>query len=135
MSEILNSESGCTTPNNRVVRKIPVLAGLIAELESSGLKGLQKDVVYWIISESFVSKAKCCAIHQGMLDIVLGSSVTRKKVIAFIKSSNYLRAASSGHYCKGVSERRYETTYDIEITEQNTIQVHSRTQQQTTNAL
>lgn len=113
MSDNTRSTDSITNANARkFVRRVCIPEELMNEITASGLRGLRKDLIYWIIYRCLTTKAGCCAIDQGLLDVALGHRV-RKDVIRFIKGSRYLQAASNGFYRFGKESsckqcKRYE---------------------------
>jgi hypothetical protein len=79
----------------------------MAEIEAADLHGIVKDLVFWIVYRCLTTRAKCCAIHQGLIDACLNSD-RRKQLMRFLKASKHFRAASGGLYRPGRQSKRYE---------------------------
>lgn len=106
---ITESDSEAISLPEKTVFRVPIPAGLKREIEASGLRGLAKDEIYWIVSECLTSKTKAAKVNQRVLNIAINST-QRANVIRFIKSSQYIRVASSGSYMVGQRCLSYELT-------------------------
>jgi hypothetical protein len=109
---VQNSAEATSQIDSGCVRRVCVPRVLRDELEAAGLRGLAKYVVYWIIYRSLTTKARSCAIHQGLLDDTIGSTA-RKQVMQFIRDSTQIQRASNGLYRPGRQCIRYELTHSL----------------------
>lgn len=112
-----NTPQACENANpilEKYVRKFAIPKEVMEEIEASDLAGYAKLLVYWIIYRSLTTRARSCAIHQGLLDACVGHRV-RKALVKFIKASSFIFPASKGLYRAGRQCRRYELT-GVDIT-------------------
>lgn len=89
---------------SNLVKRVCIPAEIMNEITAADLRGLRKDLIYWVIYRCLTTKARCCAIDQPLLDVAVGHRV-RKDVIKFIKGSRYIREASQGFFRAKKSER------------------------------
>jgi hypothetical protein len=105
VSDCDSAESIQSAP--KLVRRVAIPEPLFAEIEAADLHGIVKDLLYWIVYRCLTTRAKCCAIHQGLIDASLNSD-RRKQLMRFLKQSRYIRPASQGLYRPGRQSKRYE---------------------------
>lgn len=91
----------------KLVRRVAIPEPLYAEIEAADLHGIVKDLIFWIVYRCLTTRAKCCAVNQGLIDASINSD-RRKQLMRFLKTSNYIRPASSGLYRPGRQSKRYE---------------------------
>ena len=108
MTEVSNSDSAESIQSTtKLVRRVAIPEPLFAEIEAADLHGILKDLVYWVIYRCLTTRAKSCAVHQGLIDASLNSD-RRKQLMRFINASKFIRPASNGLYRPGRQSKRYE---------------------------
>lgn len=97
------------TPESQesLVRRVCIPVSIMREIDAADLHGIVKDLILWIVYRCLTTRARCCAIHQGLIDASLNSD-RRKQLMRFIKASAHIRPASRGLYRPGRQARRYE---------------------------
>lgn len=97
MNSYTSNTRAIARPNlTNLVRKVCIPAPLMSEIDAFGLKGLARDVIYWIVYRSVTHKKGKQPIACKVLDKGL-SAYARRRIKDFIKQSNYL-IESPGRY-------------------------------------